>query len=89
MQLFIIILIIIVSALDALRDAWYGQKDFRTWHLVKWAAFYPPLIVLLVTFVDWHWWVPVVVAAWIAWRIGAVVVGKKGWKSFWISKLRG
>ena len=59
-------LFIVVSIFDALRDRWlpvhsdskwwYFQYDWKwwRWHLVKWVAFFLPLMELL-RLSGWHW----------------------------------
>lgn len=95
--------VVIASRLDALRDRHFDPER-RTrwrqtivvlgtdpWHVVKWGAFYPPLILCCwmaygppasISPSQIHWtalglWIATTAAAWIIWRWGSP------WGSFW------
>lgn len=46
----ILLIIIFVVIMDAIRDRWLPKRcrgeAWLEWHLVKWGAFFPPLILL-------------------------------------------
>ncbi len=42
-----IIIIIVSTICDALRDKHFGEWDWLKWHIVKWLDFYPPLAYVL------------------------------------------
>jgi sensor histidine kinase YesM len=50
MDWIILIIIFIATILDAFRDRWIPKvcrgEDWLLWHLAKWGAFFPPLILL-------------------------------------------
>ena len=83
----IIIIILYASTMDGVRD---GLIHSEWWprHIAKWAAFYPPLIYLLVKFVNFGWvWIVIVLMAWLFWQLGMRLAGQK-WESMWIKALR-
>ncbi|MBN1465995.1 hypothetical protein JXA02_09550 [candidate division KSB1 bacterium] len=64
------VIVVIVTASDALRDRWVvRQVGWWQWHIVKWIAFYPPLVVLTVRYIPWIYWIPLVAVCWILWRV--------------------
>ena len=91
-------LIFLVSFMDGWRDSLIKRRSDVPWiryHLVKWMAFYPPLIAL------WVWMLKstnlpfamqVVITCiwaflfWAAWQLGARVSGEPTYHS-WISTL--
>ena len=84
-------LVTAVSLLDGWRDTLIRRPPAVSWwryHLVKWAGFYPPLILLTLYFVRWQLWAPLAILSWIAWQIGAGVLGGKQWESMWIRWLK-
>ena len=65
-----VVIIIVVTVCDALRDRWITRNvGWWQWHIVKWIAFYTPLVVLTVLFIPWVWWPPLVIVAEILWRV--------------------
>lgn len=55
-QIVVSLLIALVTICDAMRDAWVSGRrrdiGWWEWHIVKWIAFYAPLVVLCVTFLE-------------------------------------
>ena len=79
----IIIIILYASIMDGARD---GLINAEWWprHIAKWLAFYPPLIYLLVKFVNLGWvWIVIILMAGLFWQIGMRLTGQK-WESMWI-----
>lgn len=71
---FIILLIMLATPpLDATRDAWlnsrYRKVSWWKWHLVKWAAFYPPLGVLGFQYFLWQEMALLAFMGLISWKI--------------------
>jgi hypothetical protein len=63
-------IVVFVACCDALRDRWVNRTaEWWPWHIVKWLAFYPPLIALTVLFIPWMWWPFLTGVSWILWRI--------------------
>ena len=75
-------LLLLASAADAVRDAWI-RKDWWPRHIIKWLAFYPPLLWILVREVPPLWWVGVIPAAWLVWRLAARYIGGVTWQTHW------
>jgi len=77
--------LILMSFLDGWRDSLIQRKSnvgWWTYHLVKWASFYPPLVLIGVTFLDRKTWIPVSVGAILAWQAGAAM-GGDSYESMW------
>ncbi|MBN1560413.1 hypothetical protein JW998_09195 [candidate division KSB1 bacterium] len=64
------VIVVIVTASDALRDRWVSrQVGWWQWHIVKWIAFYPPVIALTIRYIPWPYWIPLTAVCWILWRV--------------------
>ena len=51
-------IIIVVTCCDALRDRWSSRNvEWWKWHIVKWIAFFVPLVALTVLFVPILYWI--------------------------------
>lgn len=49
MHIAIMLMFVFVSVADAVRDAWVARKaPWWRWHVVKWLAFYTPLVCIIV-----------------------------------------
>jgi len=71
-----IALLLTVSLLDGMRDALFGRTDWWTWHLVKWAAFYPPLVWITIRELGMKWWILTIgFGAWLTWQAGLILAG--------------
>lgn len=95
MRMVVVFLVIVFSSrMDSLRDRHFGTPRWRRpivilgtdpWHLVKWAGFYPPLVLLCWIGYGAPWkgwieaglWAGTTAAAWAAWGWGSP------WPSFW------
>jgi hypothetical protein len=77
-----IIVLLSSSFFDALRDT-HNRKDWWAFHWRKWISWYPPLAFILYLHVDRWFWLPVIVAAYAIWRLGAIAGGQGHWPSFW------
>lgn len=63
-------IVFVVACSDALRDRWVSrQVGWWQWHIIKWLAFYPPLVALVVLFVPKVYWAPLAAICMIAWRV--------------------
>jgi len=82
-QYWIIGLVLVSVAADALRDAWYGHESYWRYHIPKYLAFIPPLAALLFLHVSWWLWLPVAAVSWIVWRVTLRRIGGKNWPSVW------
>ena len=89
MEWIVIAVILFASGADAVRDAWMsrfrsGSKGSREWrlrHRAKWAAYYPPLIALMILHVSPLWWIPLIIISWLVWRLSLRHIGGVNWKS--------
>ena len=82
-----------IAAAACLLCSWYDPKRDHTtkdgstaWHVRKWLAFYPPLVVLYFMAIwpaGWEARVAIPAASWVVWRLS---IGQTGadWASFWI-----
>ena len=62
-------IVLVVTAADALRDRWTSRRvNWWQWHIVKWIAFYTPLVALTVFFIPWESWFALAIGAWLLWR---------------------
>jgi len=87
-----VVVILLTVLCDSFRDT-VGTQDWWVYHLWKWAAFYPALLLLL--WREWPLskvryrpgnaliWLGLAVAGWLLWRIGPLVAGKN-WGSVWL-----
>ncbi len=67
--IWVALIVIVVTCCDAFRDRWTSrQVNWWQWHIVKWIAFYTPLVALTVLFIPWIFWIPLVIVARIVWR---------------------
>ena len=54
--------------------------DYWPYHLIKWAAFYPPMIYIWIRDVrGWKWKAIAVVMAWFAWSVAANLTRPEHW----------
>ncbi len=69
-SIWIALLITAVTCCDALRDRWVDRKvEWWQWHIVKWIAFYTPLVTLTILFIPLVYWPVLVASNWILWRL--------------------
>ena len=68
---------------DALRDT-LSTTNFWLWHTIKWAAFYPPLILILLLLINRRLWIPFTAAAALLWQLTHHLAGGQ-WPSIWTS----
>ena len=80
-----LLILLITSFLDPIRDFMQGKLSWMQWHSVKWAAFYPPLLTLWV-FVILYFGVEIALytlaGCFLLWRLGMRVSGQK-YESYW------
>lgn len=88
MELLVVLLILLSSGLDAIRDAKYGKIDWHKWHLLKWVAWYPALAFIMVVHLPWWAWVPTIAGAWGVWRLSVTTFGGRTWESYWWKQLK-
>ena len=89
MEYIVVAVILFASAADAVRDAWMsrfrsgpkGSREWRLRHRAKWAAYYPPLIALMILHVPLLWWIPLLPVSWLVWQMSARHIGGVDWKS--------
>ncbi len=78
MNWFILIILFVTTVLDAFRDRWIPKRcrgeAWLAWHLVKWGAFFLPLILLSYIWLDQHAFKPVYIAFFVAFAIFCNVV---------------
>lgn len=83
---FYLFLIFACSALDAARDGFRspvmnGISD-RGWHVIKWLAFYPPMIVVMFQLTGWYFICSPLVGL-AGWQFGILFTPVR-WKSQWV-----
>ena len=83
-KIIILAVIVITVFFDALRDGWYGRIGWWKWHIVKWIAFYTPIIYILWVNFAWYWILAMAIPAWLLWRLGLRLTGQK-WDT-WLTK---
>ena len=84
MEYIAIAVILVATCFDALRDAWMRNAGWWKRHSVKWISFYLPLTFIMVMHVGWIWWVPLIIASWLTWRLSLRYIGGVRWESMWI-----
>ncbi len=79
-------LIIICSVADGARDGFradaYNGISNKGRHIIKWIAFYPPMIVMALQ-LDFWFMVVSPFAALIAWQLGLLFTPVR-WRSMWV-----
>ncbi len=83
LEIVAIAVILLVSVFDALRDAWMKSEGWWKRHIVKWVAFYSPMVFLTVVHVRWELWIPLTILSWVAWRLSVRYIGGQNWPSHW------
>ena len=89
-QLIAVVGILSSCYLDGWRDTMVRRPAEVSWnkyHYVKWASFYPPLVIVTAYLVWKPLWLPLVVGSWYAWQAGKRR-GGKSWDSHWLKKLK-
>ncbi len=86
---FYLFLVFVLSALDAMRDGFradaYLVVTNKQWHLIKWAGWYPLMIILALQLDGWYLIGSPVVGL-LGWRFGLLFTPRK-WESMWFTKL--
>lgn len=74
--LWVALVCFVASFFDGARDAGIGRFSHVTWwrwHVVKWIAFYTPLVFILVKTLQ-YWAllfiVPIAMISWVLWQLG-------------------
>jgi len=71
MKLLALIVLAAAVLLDPVRDAWiyrHPSISWKDWHLVKWFAYFPPLVLITLNYFAWHEIIFIAVIALVAWR---------------------
>ena len=84
-----IVLVLVTSAFDAVRDGIMKTGSWWERHTVKWVAFYSPLIFITVVHIRWEYWIPLSIASWIVWRLSIRYIGGQEWESHWVRHIKG
>ena len=79
------LIILWTTFFDSLRDGFKETNiGWWKWHLIKWCQFLPIIVYLMIlTLHRWHYWIILIIASWLLWRFGIVIICKKNWKSIW------
>ena len=76
MKTIALLVILVATFCDPIRDALYGKADWWTWHICKWAAFYPPLVYIVLSewtpFPVWKYWAHR--GYWFAWSYWVYII---------------
>jgi len=81
-----IIIILWTVFFDSLRDGFLHESWIKR-HIFKWLAFYPIIIYLLWEY-PWYCFISMAIASWLIWQLGARVICKKEWESWWIKLIK-
>jgi hypothetical protein len=63
-----VFILLTCSAFDSMRDSLIDQASWWIWHIIKWIAFYPPMIYVWMKLPGWRWKVGVAAGALAVWE---------------------
>ena len=88
LEIVAVVVVLVATAFDALRDSWMRSEGWWKRHAVKWISFYLPLTYIMVLDTHWHLWLPLVLMSWVVWRLTLRYIGGVHWESMWTRWLR-
>ena len=84
MEIVAVVIILVATGFDALRDAWMRSASWWKRHAVKWISFYLPLAWILYREVPFPQSILVVIGSWVVWRCSLRYIAGVKWESMWV-----